>query len=189
MGCKPKATISRELPNVLPLDVCRFRYRDSMSEAMPVWKAQKRIREILEMRPIWYNGAPQRYTWNKESHEKDGTYIELEFEFMVVDKTISNIKLAVEDIEKYDVICNGSQVQKSGQHIPDTDYYLEQAMKTIDIPEQYIQSGKNVIVLQMNYMQGFELEDIYLLGNFAVNQKRLVFARLPILWWGDYISL
>ena len=40
-----------------------------LGEETDVWKAQKDIRERLNMRQIYYNGVPQRYFWlgRKES--------------------------------------------------------------------------------------------------------------------------
>ena len=37
-----------------------------------VWKAQKEIRENLEMRQIYHNGLEQRYRWVNTRHKNDG---------------------------------------------------------------------------------------------------------------------
>lgn len=185
-GLDIKAPVSRDLPNVLPLDYCRYRYQNVSSDEMPLWQAQKEIREILDMCPNWYNGAPQRYTWNKEKHKNDSSYLELEYSFVVADEGVQDIQLIAEELQRFDVICNGEKIYTRGEILSEDAFFLECAMKRVNISNDYIRLGENQLILQIPYEQDMELEDMYLLGEFAVNQKREIIKEEKILQLGDW---
>ncbi len=70
----PVCSFTRTDLNVLTLDVCAYRLGEgAWSELVPVWQAQQAIREQLGMRPVYYNGLPQRYKWIDTPHPNDGT--------------------------------------------------------------------------------------------------------------------
>ena len=82
----PVCSFQRTDPNVLTLDVCAYRLEHgAWSEPVPVWQAQQAIREQLGMRPVYYNGLPQRYKWINAPHPKDGTPVAFRFTFEVRD--------------------------------------------------------------------------------------------------------
>lgn len=186
-GLDLKTNITRDMPNTFPLDMCRYYHAGVWSEIMPVWKAQKELREKLNMQQIWYNGAPQRYTWADKPHENDGTPVELEFEFTVAEEGVKNLKAVVEELQDYSVFCNGKEIYLQGQ-ILSGEYYLDPAFQMVEIPAEYLKVGKNVLVLQMKYEQRMELEDIYLLGDFEVNRKHELAKEEGQLMMGDWCS-
>lgn len=186
-GLDIKTAISRELPNILPLDTCRYCHAGEWSDRMPVWQAQKELREKLGMQAIWYNGAPQRYTWVDVPHENDGAFVEVEFEFTIAEAGVTNLKLAVENLQKFSILCNGAEIYRVGA-ATSGEYFLDPDFKTVGIPSGVLDFGKNILTMRMNYEQRMELEDIYVLGNFAVNAKRELVKEEGSLKIGDWCS-
>ena len=72
----PTCAFTRTDPNVLTLDMCRYRLGEGeWSEPMEVWRAQGEVRRALGMRQNYYNGLPQRYKWALEPHPQDGAAV------------------------------------------------------------------------------------------------------------------
>lgn len=186
-GLEVRVGYSRDQPNLLPLDVCRYVCQGYRSDPMPVWQAQKQIREKLGMQAIYYNGAPQRYSWIYDRHENNGSPVELEFEFVVADGGVKNLKLAVEEVRDFDVFCNGARIYEAGTSLSGA-YFLDPDIQTISIPKDCVRKGKNVLLLKTRYEQRMELEEIYLLGDFAVNRKRELEPEEETLLMGDWCS-
>ena len=187
VGLDIKTEITREFPNILPLDTCRYYYDEKWSKQMPVWKAQKMIREELEMQAIWYNGAPQRYTWVDLPHKNNGTNIQMEFEFDIAEEGVKNLKLAVEDLEQFTIFCNGIEIYCKGNKLGD-EYFLDADFKTVEIPVMVLKHGKNILKMCVEYEQRMELEDIYLLGDFAVTTERKLVKENKLLKIGNWCS-
>lgn len=166
-------------PNVLTLDMCRFRMEDGLaSEVMEVWQAQEIIREELGMRSIRRNGIEQRYRWIHKGHSSDGKKVELAFE-LFSDCRVCGCRLAVECLEDFQIYFNGKLVPKEA-----ASWYLDRSFQTIPLPE--IGSGANEIILRCRYRNDMELENIYVIGAFSVSDKRIIEKPVTFMKTGDW---
>ena len=189
-------------PNVLPLDMCRFRLDDEdWSEEMEVWQVQKLVREKLGMRQIDHNGIEQRYRWIGTSHPQDGHRLEMAFAFYA-EKEVPDVQAAVERLEEFTLTVNGDAVycgsldpgyaagiQGCRMHLPEHPKeegtlnagsiiaYNKTAGWFLDRSFETTHAfdvcrGENQIILSCNYRNDMELENIYLLGEFCVHPDR-----------------
>ena len=163
-------------PNVLPLDMCRFRLDGGeWSEEMEVWQAQKLVREKLGMRQINHNGIEQRYRWVRKPHPQDGHRLEMTFAFWS-EMEIAEVKAAVECLEEFALQVNGSPLRSENSAAGSTSWFLDRSFQTTD--SFGICRGENQIMLSCDYRNHMELENIYLLGGFCVNPDRSL-GKLP----------
>lgn len=176
----PVCRFRRTDPNVLTLDVCSYRMRDGeWSAPMPVWEAQKAIRESLGMRPVFYNGLPQRYKWVNNPHPKDGTPVSFRFEFVVRDVPTDPVFLLVEGAADWQIALNGQKVPNDV-----VGWYLDRSFHKVALPP--LQEGVNVLTLSCAYKERMEVEDCYLLGDFGVNVRREIVHEPETLHFGDW---
>ena len=126
--------------NVLVLDYCRCRVKGAWSDLMPVWKAHDIIIQ---------NGLGAKFSLRFE--------FESEIEFR--DR---KVYLVIENPERFKIFVNGVKVE------PKTDeYWIDWNFPMIDV-SQILGKGLNVIELYGTVDMEPELENIYLLGDFAV---------------------
>lgn len=147
--------ISRDSPNALTLDFCRFRRgRDDWSELLPV----SGVQEILAAEG--YNGT-----------------VSLRFFFEAEDRP-GRAMLVVEDAAEYVISVNGRSVEYAG--LP---CYVDRSFHPVDITE-HVGKGPNTVELNRAFeapseaafmlaslfhtATGVELEAVYLIGDFAV---------------------
>ncbi|MGO4109066.1 glycosyl hydrolase [Paenibacillus sp. YAF4_2] len=176
----PAARFSRTAPNVLTLDRCRYRISDDdWSEVMDVWMAQRDIRAKLKMRQVYANGGLQRHLWIHEAHECDGTPVSLEFVFDVIDVPDSEVRIGIEEAERFNVILNGAAVPSES-----TGWYLDRSIGTIPLPRLAV--GRNSLILNCTYSHDMEIEDSFLLGDFAVMSDRTISKEMDKLRFGDW---
>ncbi len=176
----PACRFTRTDPNALTLDVCAYRVEnEAWSEPMPVWEAQKAIRERLGMRQVFYNGLPQRYKWVDKSHPKDGTPVAFRFTFAVRDVPQKPVYLLVENAEDFQITLNGAPVPNA----PD-GWYLDRSFDRVPLPA--LKPGQNTLVLQCAYAHRMEVEDCYLIGDFGVSIARAMVAEPDTLHFGDW---
>lgn len=147
-------------------------------ESIPVWKAQEIIRKVLDMQPIYYNGAPQRYTWIQKPCSIAGHAFTMEFEVEVLEVPEGEVYLAVENPKSLKVFCNGTACPKTNL------YFLDRGILKYRI--QKLKKGINKILLSGIYTNEMELEDIYLTGDFGVDYKRRITKKVTSLHFGDW---
>lgn len=175
----PAASVRRTIENVLTLDVCRYALKgEGLSEAMPVWEAQREIRNRLSMQQVYYNGAPQRYFWLSEGSANDGTPFTLDFAFAVAEAPGSDCFAVIEKPEGYTVRLNGSLCR------PVPGYFMDRDMKRFLLPE--MKPGVQRLEITGPYQQKTELEDIYITGDFAVDTRRRIGRESGQLHFGDW---
>ena len=175
----PAAKIRRTMENVLTLDTCRYRLNnEEMSAVMEVWKAQKEIREKLNMQQIYYNGAPQRYFWLNIPCEKDGVFFELEFEFDVKNVPVNDCYVVIEKAGNFTVKLNSEPC------IIEDDYFIDHEMNRFRLPE--MNRGRQKLSISGKYNQAMELEDIYIIGDFAVDTDRCICSENEKIHFGDW---
>ena len=175
----PVCPFTRTDPNVLTLDVCAYRLEQGdWSDLLPVWQAQQAIRESLDMRPVYYNGLPQRYKWVETPHPNDGTPVAFRFEFDVRHVPESPVYLALEHAAECTISLNGAAAG------PVNGWYLDRGFERVSLP--HLRAGRNTLVLECDYTNRMEIEDCYLLGDFGVSLDRALVVEPPTLHFGDW---
>lgn len=174
------ASFSRTHPNALVLDRCEYRLRDEeWSEQMDVWQAQQKVREQMNMRQIYANGKLQRYFWVHEPHENDGTIVTFRFYFHVKDIPETDTFLVFEQAERFRFLLNGQQIMEKPN-----GWYLDRSMATLKLP--FLLEGENVLEVISEYSHDMEIEDAFLIGDFAVDNSRNLVKEPEGLRFGDW---
>ncbi|AGN70731.1 glycosyl hydrolase [Paenibacillus caseinilyticus] len=174
------AGFTRTAPNALTLDRCSYRLRDGdWSGEMDVWQAQRAVREALGMRQVYGNGLEQRYRWVHEPHPGDGTPAAFRFDFEVTDVPEGEIHLVVESAGEYELGLNGNPVPG----VPD-GWFLDRSFDRV--PLSGLRAGRNELVLSCRYHQRMEVEDLYLTGDFGVDEGRRITREPEKLQLGDW---
>lgn len=175
-----EAKIECTMDNTLILDRCRYRLEEEdWSEELPIWQAQRQVRERLGMRPVHVNGNTQRYKWAEKPHPSDGKRLELELRFFVEELPEKPVSLALEHPEDFDIFYNGHKLEQRQQ-----GYLLDRDIKKTALPK--LCTGWNRVVLCCQYRNAMELEDCYLCGAFGVARNRALTALPEKLYAGDW---
>lgn len=176
----PSCSFERTLSNSLVLDKCSYKICNGpWSDKMDVWQAQRNIRDSLGMRQIYYNGLLQRYKWINEANSKDGTDIKLLFNFKVEDLPTSDTYIVIEDSKYFSIKLNGRICENSK-----TGYFIDKSFDKVLL--EGLVKGKNELILSCNYSNKMELEDCYIIGDFAVNMDRAIIKEPSNLRLGDW---
>ncbi|MEN2984888.1 MAG: glycosyl hydrolase [Dictyoglomaceae bacterium] len=175
----PVFEFRRDNPNVLVLDTCRYRLeKENWSEEMPIWMAQREIREKLGMIPIHINRIPQRWLWVNNPHPKDGTFVEFKLSFKIKDIPKSSF-FVIEGAKNFNIFLNG---EKLGEP---SSWYLDRYFDKI--PVSNLKEGENEIILQCYYKNSMEIEDCFIIGDFAVDPITREITKEPkFLRFGDW---
>lgn len=179
-GLGPVCRFERTMPNALVLDMCSFRVNGGeWSEETDVWQVQRKVRDLLGMRQVFYNGLPQRYKWVNKPHPKDGTPVEFRFRFNVKDVPDKDVYLVVEEAENYAFRLNGDDIQNKSE-----GWFMDRSFDRIKLSG--IRQGINELVLSCGYLNRMEVEDCYLIGDFGVDINRNVVNEPETLHFGDW---
>ena len=175
----PAARVHRTMENALTLDRCSYSLGEEPFRAeMEVWKAQKEIRERLSMQQVYYNGAPQRYSWLGKEAPGDGTPFALCFSFEVKEEIKGACYAVVEKSEKFSLTLDGTPLAMAD------GFFIDHAMKKWALPP--LTAGSHQLVIRGEYTQEIELEDIYIIGGFAVDMERKICRESGKLHFGDW---
>jgi len=179
----PYTQFKRTDPNVLTLDRASYRFSDeNWSKEMPIWKAQKEIREKLAMRPIHINGIPQRYLWCKKPHSNDGKPLSFRIMFNVNDIPEKPVYLVLEEVQDFDIQLNNQAV--SSEPI---GWYLDRSFDKIPLP--ILREGMNELILSCEYKNRMEVEDCFIVGDFGIDiHTRSITKEPKKLHFGDWTS-
>jgi len=168
-------------PNVLVLDVCRWRLNGGrLSRPMPVWQAQLALRRKLSLRPVHDNGAAQRWTWVDHPKDVPRSGTEYHFAFRVDVVPRGKVSLVLEGSEHFTIRLNGKDVRmrKAG-------WYLDRSMHRIALPR--LKCGLNTLVLSCNTVETMQVEDCFLIGDFGVDTSTRAITDEPeTLHAGDW---
>ena len=144
--------------NAITLDYCKFKIEDERwSPIMPHWKVQRSLMESINLAPhgtlipLFY-GA--RFT------------LRYEFESALERTEKRRIFLVLEQPEKFIIRVNGKRLT----YYKDESYWLEKNFKMLDIKD-FVVSGVNIIELEGKVDFETEIESIYIVGDFAVENK------------------
>ncbi len=176
-----KFPFTRTLPNSLVLDRCRYKMADeAWSEQTDVWVAQHEIRTKLGMNPVHLNDQfPQRYTWINTPHPMDKKHVYFEFEFNVKDMPQGSVDLVIERPEWFNITLNGARQNNSSDN-----WFIDRSLRRI--PLSGVKEGKNILTLHCEYMNYMEIEDCYIVGDFAVDNDREIVHEPDTLSLGDW---
>ncbi len=176
----PTAPFERRSPNTLVLDTCSYDMEGhGWSAEMEVWRAQKEVRGFLGMRQVYYNGLAQRYTWTDEPHPRDGTPLNLRFRFRVADVPSGDVFLVLEEPGDFRISLNGAQVPADPH-----GWFLDKSFEKIRLPA--LVTGQNELILSCAYRNRMEIEDCFIMGDFAVNGERAIVSEPSELRFGDW---
>jgi hypothetical protein len=150
-------------PNTMPLDYWRLGVGDGeLSEPMPTLDADRRIRESFGLsNRVGYNQQPWYLyaTGNVDTSPRGACRLVTHF---AVEHLPGVCRLGIERPEDFRVSINGRGV------VAEADgWWVDDDIKTIDISKLVVE-GDNEIALAFDYRPDMELEDLYLLGDFAV---------------------
>ncbi len=156
----------RSLENSLILDQCQWRFAGRQwSEAMPIFLAQKQIRERMGLEDISTPDVPQPWVRYAKPSRVAPRRVDLRFGFRMKQLPADGIDLVVESSELFDVEVNGKPVaaRKRG-------WWLDKSMDRV--PLEHVRRGENELGLRCEYRDApeYELEECYLIGDFGVER-------------------
>ncbi|KPK83847.1 MAG: hypothetical protein AMJ81_07150 [Phycisphaerae bacterium SM23_33] len=157
--------VERLEPNSFPLDYCRFRIGEGeSSEPVPVLLAEEKIRAHWGLPRRLNQGCQPWYL--AETNRADRTVrgrCEMKFQFHVTDVP-GRLQLAIERPEDFQILLNGQAVASEP-----TGCWVDEDIKTVDISPA-VRAGHNELLLRFDYRSDMELEDLHLVGEFAVRR-------------------
>jgi len=179
----PHTKFRRTDPNVLTLDRASYRFSgENWSKEMPIWKAQKEIREKLGMRSVHINGLPQRYLWCKKPHPNDGKPVSFRIMFNVDNIPKDPVCLVLEEAQDFDIRVNNQPVPSRP-----VGWYLDRNFDKIPLP--ILKKGMNELILSSEYKNRMEVEDCFLIGDFGIDIHTRGITKEPKrLHFGDWTS-
>lgn len=145
-------------------------------EFMPVQEILKADIYLRDRFKIERRSGEMLQPWYKESRnikEENVCRLTMRFEFEC--EYVTDMKLALETPELFEVKINGHEVHAGG------DWFIDPCIKTADIPAGVIKPGINQVVLTTNFNGGVNLEALYILGQFGVriDGLRRIIEQLP----------
>lgn len=177
----PKAEVRRTMENVLTLDRCScYVGEENYGEETDVWLAQKYIREKLNMRQVYYNGVPQRYFWLGDKCETDNTPFGLKFRFLVKEDIEGDCFAVIEKSQKFKVCLDGEAAELTDET------FMDHSMLKWKLPK--LTAGEHTLTVEGAYTHEIELEDIFVIGDFAVDTDRAIVKEKGTLHFGDWTS-
>ena len=178
----PDAKFRRTMENVLTIDRCTYELGEKAgtgeSAEMEIWQAQREIREKLAMQQVYYNGAPQRYTWVDQPHSADGTPFAMHFRFNVLEEISGECSFVIEKPYGLEVCFDGKKCELTDR------WFIDKDMRCFGLPS--LSRGVHQITIKGSYDQKRELEDVFVTGNFAVDMSGNIFQEKEILHTGDW---
>lgn len=178
----PDAKFRRTMENVLTIDRCTYELGEKAgtgeSAEMEIWQAQREIREKLAMQQVYYNGAPQRYTWVDQPHPADGTPFAMHFRFNVLEEISGECSFVIEKPYGLEVCFDGKKCELIDR------WFIDKDMRCFGLPS--LSRGVHQITIKGSYDQKRELEDVFVTGNFAVDMSGNIFQEKEILHTGDW---
>ena len=157
----------RSVENSLPLDMCQWRFAGGeWSELLPVWVAQKRLREQMGLVDISPQAVAQPWVRYAQPSTVPPRTVELQFTFPVSTLPANGIDLVIESAELFEITLNGAAVADEA-----TGWWLDKSMDRV--PLQGVKRGENELIVRCEYRDApeYEMEDCYLIGDFGVNRE------------------
>jgi hypothetical protein len=160
-------------PNICVLDAAE--YRIDGGEWQPEKDVLKIDRQIRAAHGVERRGGEMCQPWFvAQQPVKDLCAVELKFSFEI-EAMPEWIDLVVEEPENFTVEINGHPLDLSS-----TEVWIDIAFHRVRIPDGFLRSGKNEIILKTRYKENSNLEAIYLLGEFGVQLDGLIRRIVPM---------
>lgn len=159
-------------PNVLLLDYAKFSIDGgAVQEKDEILRAENKIRKQLGFFERTGMDYQPYATEEKETHK-----VTLYYEFN--SEISSPVQLGIENPDKRRLFLNGTEADNTA-----ADWYVDKAIKVVNLPN--MRKGKNELVIETEYNQKSFLENIYLLGDFAVTADKVIAEPINSLSVGD----
>lgn len=169
--------VELEEPNVLILDMAESKLDDGpWQEREEILRIDNNFRRILGY-PLRTEAFPQPWI---AGVKPDGHRITLRFQIHSETEVESSM-LAMEHADLVKITLNDQEVSS---HV--TGYFTDRSIQTITIPG--LKKGINIITAKMPYYHGFNVEAMYLLGNFGVRimgKNTIITNRNKSIAFGD----
>ncbi len=165
--------------NVLMLD--QVKYRLDGGEWLGPLEILKADRVLRERLGLPYRSGEMIQPWYREKYmgqTLEETFpLELAFDFQVDELPQTAVYLAVERPERLQVALNGSPLSASAPQ----GWWVDPCFVKLAIPVGSLRKGMNRLVVQLDFHSGFDLEAMYLLGDFGVTFREgvTVMDQLP----------
>jgi hypothetical protein len=167
--------VRRSMENSLPLDRCEWRFAgEGRSEPMPVFLAQKQMRERMGLQDISHSNIPQPWVHYAEPSSVPSRSVEVRFAFRVDEMPPNGIDLVVESVELFEIEVNGKAIEAAS-----SGWWLDRSMDRV--PLDNIRLGENELLLRCEYRDApeYEIEECYLIGSFGVDRSTDAIASEP----------
>lgn len=172
-------TVTPTEENVFVLDTCRYYLEgEAASERMPVWKAQEQLRSKLGFRNITGNGMGQRYAWLPAVDTARVVPVNIVFSFFIEDLPETEIYICSETLAESQIAVNGICMEKT-----EFGYFHDRSCKTLVMSGLKI--GWNEVIVTVAYSESTELEDHFILGDFAVTNQGAITVGLQKILLGN----
>jgi hypothetical protein len=145
-------------PNVLVLDRCRYALGDGpWSDVVAVWKARQAAWNAAGLQ-AHAGMQPWALAWKKIQPARA---LPLKLEFSFASEIDAPLALVVEKAEHFEILVNGEKAP------PADGWHWDRAFGKVAI---HARKGANRIELQGAYRPGVEVEDVFVLGDFATKK-------------------
>ncbi len=177
--------VRRTRANSLVLDRCKWRFAGGKwSEAMPVFVAQKQIREKMGLVDISTPNIAQPWVRYAKPSPIPPRTIELRFSFVISRLPESGISLVVESAELFQMFVNGRAMSNRAK-----GWWLDKSMD--QVPLTGVRRSENELILRCDYRDApeYELEECYLIGDFGVDRRTdAIVAEPEVIEAGDWCN-
>jgi hypothetical protein len=164
-------------PNVLVLDMAEYRVNDGKWQSVEeLLRLDNKVRQELGM-PIRHSRVGQPFAMPKGNPEH-----KLELRFKIELETgLDELYLALEQPEMTEVYVNGNKIEQK-----DCGYYVDESIRKITLTP--VPAGELEIRVNLAYAAQFNVENMYLLGDFGVKvigNKASIIKRSEKLGFSD----
>ena len=163
-------------PNVCVLDFVKMVVDDDSYEIMDVLAADDALRQRLGL-PLRSISMLQPWLIDQEKL-KPLAHVKLEYEFL--SEIEGGFELAVEDADKIELTVNGEKTVKEP-----IGTWIDPCFKRIPIQ---IKKGRNSIIIEFQFKESFNIESIYILGEFGVlisDSETIITEKPDNIGYGD----
>lgn len=181
--------IRRSAPNALVLDFCTYRIEDGEeSEVVPVWKAQRRIRQHYGLDDIADNGGVMFWKSYPQAAPIPGARIALRMRFHSEVEGLPRgaAAVALETPERFKVALNGEPLE------PEPGRWLyDKAIGLLPCGDALRKGENELVVVADPYATDVELEPAFIVGDFRVALKGGRWTLVPdgeVLESGDWVA-
>jgi hypothetical protein len=159
-------------PNIAVLDFASFRLGDEGN-----WQSEREVLQIEEaickQLDIPVRAGDMVQPWARQAAEKAAIHpgksapLRLRYRFKADAHTPrEGIHLLIEKPERYSIRLNGTPVSQRVE----SEWFIDPCLRKIPLPPEalHYDGSENHIELETTFKSGFDLETIYLIGNFGV---------------------